>query len=85
MQTYMQKSKKGDSHNIYECTTVLLGVGALSCRHAHKSTVMSMKWNKNGNWFLTASRDHLLKLFDIRNMKSEFQTFKGHQREATGR
>ena len=52
--------------------------------HAHKSTVMSMKWNKNGNWFLTASRDHLLKLFDIRNMKSDFQTFKGHQKEATG-
>ena len=45
---------------------------------------MSMKWNKNGNWFLTASRDHLLKLFDIRNMKSDFQTFKGHQKEATG-
>lgn len=46
---------------------------------------MSMKWNQNGNWFLTASRDHLLKLFDIRNMKTEFQTFKGHQKEATGK
>ena len=53
-------------------------------RHAHKSTVMQIKWNLNGNWLLTASRDHLVKLFDIRMMK-ELQTFRGHKREATGR
>lgn len=53
-------------------------------RHAHKSTVMQIRWNQNGNWLLTASRDHLLKLFDIRMMK-EMQTFRGHKREATGR
>lgn len=53
-------------------------------RHAHKATVMELKWNKNGNWLLTASRDHLLKVFDIRNMKEEIQTFKGHKKEATG-
>ncbi|XP_069106049.1 pre-mRNA 3' end processing protein WDR33-like [Argopecten irradians] len=52
-------------------------------RHAHKGTVMNLKWNQNGNWLLTASRDHLMKLFDIRNMKEEFQTFKGHKKEAT--
>lgn len=46
---------------------------------------MELKWNKNGNWLLTASRDHLLKVFDIRNMKEEIQTFKGHKKEATGR
>lgn len=46
---------------------------------------MSLKWNRNGNWLLTASRDHLLKLFDIRNMKEEMQTFKGHKKEATGK
>jgi WD40 repeat protein len=51
--------------------------------HLHKSTVMSIKWNQNGNWLLTASRDHLLKLFDIRMMK-EIQSFRGHKREATG-
>jgi WD40 repeat protein len=45
---------------------------------------MELKWNKNGNWLLTASRDHLLKVFDIRNMKEEIQTFKGHKKEATG-
>ena len=54
-----------------------------SSRHAHKSTVIQIKWNQNGNWLLTASRDHLLKLFDIRMMK-EMQTFRGHKREATG-
>ena len=44
---------------------------------------MQIRWNQNGNWLLTASRDHLLKLFDIRAMK-EIQTFRGHKREATG-
>ena len=52
--------------------------------HAHKHTVMDLKWHHNGNWMLTASRDHLLKLFDTRNLKEELQTFKGHKREATG-
>ncbi|XP_068754632.1 uncharacterized protein [Montipora capricornis] len=54
----------------------------LTTLHAHKSTVMQVRWNQNGNWLLTASRDHLLKLFDIRAMK-EMQTFRGHKREAT--
>lgn len=56
---------------------------SLATIHAHKSTVMELKWNRNGNWLLTASRDHLLKLFDIRNMKEEMQTFRGHKKEAT--
>lgn len=51
--------------------------------HAHKNTVMDLKWNRNGKLFLTASRDHLVKLFDIRNLKAEVQTFKGHNKEAT--
>ena len=51
--------------------------------HAHKSTVMDIKWNKNGNWLLTASRDHLLKIFDIRNTKEELQTFRGHKKEVS--
>lgn len=54
-------------------------------RHAHKNTVMDAKWNKNGNWLLTASRDHLIKLFDIRNMNQEMQTFRGHKKEATSK
>ena len=44
---------------------------------------MAAKWNSNGNWLVTGSRDHLLKLFDIRMMK-ELQTFRGHKKEATG-
>ena len=51
--------------------------------HAHKNTVMDLAWNQNGNWLLTASRDHLLKLFDIRNTKEEVQTFRGHKKEAS--
>ena len=42
-------------------------------RHAHKSTVMDLKFNRNGNWLLTGSRDHLIKLFDIRNLSEEVQ------------
>lgn len=50
-------------------------------RHGHKSTVMDLNWNKNGNWLLTGSRDRLLKVFDIRMMK-EMYTFRGHKKEA---
>ena len=66
------------------CNFPLMILGNFFPRHAHKSTVMQIRWNQNGNWLLTASRDHLLKLFDIRMMK-EMQTFRGHKREATGR
>ncbi|XP_037947484.1 pre-mRNA 3' end processing protein WDR33 [Teleopsis dalmanni] len=56
---------------------------ALATLHAHKSTVMDLKWNDNGNWLVTASRDHLLKLFDLRNLREEVQIFRGHKREAS--
>ncbi|KAM3866324.1 pre-mRNA 3' end processing protein WDR33 isoform 4-T4 [Diretmus argenteus] len=56
---------------------------SLATLHAHKNTVMEVKWNLNGNWLLTASRDHLCKLFDIRNLKEELQVFRGHKKEAT--
>ncbi|OAF70459.1 Polyadenylation factor subunit 2 [Intoshia linei] len=55
----------------------------LGTSHAHKNTVMQIRWNKNGNWLLTASRDRLVKLFDIRNLKKEYQVFRGHKKEAT--
>ncbi|XP_072021412.1 pre-mRNA 3' end processing protein WDR33-like [Amphiura filiformis] len=55
---------------------------SLATLHAHKNTVMGLKWNQNGNWLLTASRDHLCKLFDIRTMK-EMYVFRGHKKEAT--
>ncbi|KAG4069500.1 hypothetical protein HA402_006866 [Bradysia odoriphaga] len=56
---------------------------ALATLHAHKSTVMDLKWNDNGNWLITASRDHLLKLFDLRNLREEVQVFRGHKKEAS--
>lgn len=56
---------------------------SLATLHAHKSTVMDLKWNENGNWLITASRDHLLKLFDIRKMGTELQIFRGHKKEAS--
>lgn len=56
---------------------------SLATLHAHKSTVMDVKWNDNGNWLVTASRDHLLKLFDLRNLSQEVQTFRGHKKEAS--
>ncbi|XP_011261997.1 uncharacterized protein LOC105254794 [Camponotus floridanus] len=56
---------------------------SLATLHAHKSTVMDVKWNENGNWLVTASRDHLLKLFDLRNLNQEVQTFRGHKKEAS--
>ena len=34
--------------------------------HAHKATVMCVKWNHNGNWLTSAARDNLSKIFDIR-------------------
>ncbi|XP_002159537.1 pre-mRNA 3' end processing protein WDR33 [Hydra vulgaris] len=54
---------------------------SLATIHGHKSTVMDLNWNKNGNWLLTGSRDRLLKVFDIRVMK-EIYTFRGHKKEA---
>ncbi|CAF1061326.1 unnamed protein product, partial [Didymodactylos carnosus] len=55
----------------------------LATLHAHKNTCMDLKWNKhNGNWLISASRDHFCKLFDIRNLKEEVQCFRGHKKEA---
>ncbi|CAK5029023.1 unnamed protein product [Meloidogyne enterolobii] len=43
---------------------------------------MAVQWNKNGNWLLTGSRDHVIKLYDVRMMR-EVQTFRGHKKEVT--
>lgn len=75
----------GPQFNLSRFDHVFTAVPRVSFRHAHKNTVMEVKWNLNGNWLLTASRDHLCKLFDIRNLKEELQVFRGHKKEATGR
>jgi hypothetical protein len=43
---------------------------------------MDVKWNANGHWLLSAGKDLLVKIFDIRTMK-ELQKFKGHRKEVT--
>nr|CAD2161696.1 unnamed protein product [Meloidogyne enterolobii] len=54
----------------------------LATLHDHKNSVMAVQWNKNGNWLLTGSRDHVIKLYDVRMMR-EVQTFRGHKKEVT--
>lgn len=39
-----------------------------------------MKFNQNGNWILTACRDQVVRLFDIRTMK-QVESFIGHKKE----
>ena len=47
----------------------------------HRNSVFDLSWNKhNGNWLATGSRDHLIKIYDIRMMK-RLQDFRGHKRE----
>lgn len=53
------------------------------CSHAHKATVMDLKWHSGGNLLVTASRDHLIKLYDIRAMK-ELGVLKGHKKDVNG-
>lgn len=52
----------------------------LPIRHGHKNTVLALEWNQNGNWLVTAGRDQLVKVYDIRTMK-ELQIFRGHKKE----
>lgn len=51
--------------------------------HGHTNTIMDIKWNANGNWVLSSSRDCLVKLYDIRKFSYEVQTFKGHKKEVS--
>ncbi|GAY48628.1 hypothetical protein CUMW_113150 [Citrus unshiu] len=51
--------------------------------HGHKNMVLCVKWNQNGNWVLTASKDQIIKvLYDIRAMK-ELESFRGHRKDVT--
>ena len=53
-----------------------------SFSHDHKNSVSCVQWNRNGNWLLSGSRDHVVKLYDIRMLR-EFQSFRGHKKEIT--
>lgn len=54
---------------------------SLATLYVHKNTCTDVAWNANGNWFLTASRDHQIKLFDVRNMRREVQIYRGHRKD----
>jgi len=54
------------------------------CRHLHKGAVQDVKWNANGNWMITASRDNLIKVLDIRAMK-EMYVLRGHHRDVNSK
>ena len=36
--------------------------------HGHKNTVLGVKWNQNGNWVLTASKDQIIKVINFSNL-----------------
>jgi len=62
------------------CNTSTLNYLSILGRHGHKNNILDVKWNKNGNWLLSASKDQIVKLFDIRMMK-EIQTYRSHKKE----
>ena len=52
---------------------------AASVIKAHNNTINQVRWNPvNGIWFLTGSRDHKIKVFDIRKIDIEINQFEGH-------
>ena len=50
--------------------------------HDHKNQVTCLRWNVNGNWFVTGCKDQTLKVHDVRTMR-EIECFKGHTRDVT--
>jgi WD40 repeat protein len=41
----------------------------LNTLNGHKNMVTKALWNENGHWIISASRDQLIKLWDVRTMK----------------
>ena len=52
-------------------------------RHIHKNAVLDARWNRNGNWLGTCSRDSQVVVYDIRMMR-ELEILRGHKKEVTG-
>ena len=42
-----------------------VGGQALHTLSCHKATVSSLAWHPNGNWLLSSSRDHLVKVLAV--------------------
>jgi polyadenylation factor subunit 2 len=56
------------------------GGKAKASLHGHKNGIKQVRWNLNGNWVLTASRDQTVKVFDVRTLR-DIVTWKGHNSE----
>ena len=52
-------------------------------RHVHKNAVLDCRWNRNGHWLATCSRDSQIAVYDIRMMR-ELESLRGHKKEVTG-
>ncbi|CDW60410.1 WD40 domain containing protein [Trichuris trichiura] len=51
-------------------------------KHFHGNGMTTVHFNAHVNWLLTGSREHLIKLIDIRPIDKIF-TFKGHTKDST--
>jgi WD40 repeat protein len=40
-----------------------------------------VKWNANGTWLLSGSRDQTVRVWDMRHTKKELNSWQGHPRE----
>ena len=50
--------------------------------YGHKNSILDVRWNHiNGHWLASTAKDQLIKLFDIRQLKGEFASFRGHTKE----
>ena len=50
----------------------------------HSIEINKVRWNRNGAWFLTCSKDHKVKLHDLRMFTRPVMTFSRHDKDVTG-
>eukprot|EP00727_Mastigamoeba_balamuthi_P012289 m51a1_g7683 putative wd40 repeat-containing protein (478) ;mRNA; f:20522-22436 len=72
----------GSKDNFVKLWDAKSGKNIATLQNLHKGTVSRVRWNANGNWFLSCASDQLIKLFDIRAMR-EMVVFRGHKKEVT--
>ncbi|EKE41386.1 hypothetical protein ENUP19_0244G0004 [Entamoeba nuttalli] len=49
----------------------------------HKTEINKVRWNKNGKWFLTCSKDFKIILHDIRMFNKPLMIFEKHMKDVT--
>jgi WD40 repeat protein len=76
-------SSKRDKRQVTPLALLRISANLLhSTLMGHKKQVNCCKWNQNGNWLATGSKDGLIKLFDIRTMR-EIEVYKGHNSDVS--